>query len=208
MYLFSEQTSRVSPVGERSRAPLPLAYSGPDMALFSRPEAFARFFPVSRVREGGAAEAATASREELATTAFVPSGDFAPLRNALSGSRSEDTRVRIVEYRAEKFALSVDARTPVFLASSEKLFDPYWRGFLDGRPAPVASSDGLFFGMLVPAGKHLVEGRFQIPRREIALSAIGAAALLSLTLAAGILLRSRRRTRGTPLRSSALSPEA
>lgn len=208
VYLFSEQTSRVSSVGERSRAPLPLAYSGPDMALFSRPGAFARFFPVSRVREGGAPEAAAASREELATTAFVPGRDFAPLRNALSASRPEDTRVRIVEYRAEKFALSVDAKTPVFFASSEKLFDPYWRGFLDDRPAPVTRSDGLFFGMLVPAGKHLVEGEFQIPRREIALSAIGAVALLFLTLAAGILSRSRRRTRGTPLGSSALSPEA
>ena len=112
VYLFSEQTSRVSPVGERPRAPLPIAYSGPDMTLFSRPGAFARFFPVSRVLEGGAPEAAAASREELATTAFVPGGDFAALRNALSGSRPEDARVRIVEYRAEKFALSVDRGLP------------------------------------------------------------------------------------------------
>ncbi len=218
VYLFSAETRRVSPAGERSRAPLPLAYSGPDMTLFSRPGAFSRFFLVGQVRAGGVAEAASASRGDLASTAFVPADTVAPLAKTLSDSRLAnsrladlhlaDSRLSIADYRSERFAVSVETKAPVFLASSQKLFDPYWRGYLDGRPAPVARTDGLFFGMLVPAGKHLVEGKFRIPGREIALSAIGIAALLSLTLAAGTLSRSRRRTTGTPLRSSEPSPEA
>ena len=207
-YLFFEQTGRSSAVGESPRAPLPVAYSGPDMTLFSRPGAFSRFFLVPRAQAGGVPEAASASRDVLATTAFVSGQDLPRLRGALADSRPADSRLRLIDYRSERFAVSVDANRPVFLASSEKLFDPSWKGVLDGRPAPVVRTDGLFFGMLVPAGKHVVEGRFRIPRGEIALSAAGTAALLALTIAAGILSRSRRQTRGTPLRSTGPSPAA
>lgn len=184
VYLFSEQTARASPAGDRPRAPLPLAYSGPDMTLFSRPTAFPRFFLVDGVRAGGATEAAAASRRDLATTAWVPGPSVEAIQSALLRSRAEGSRLDVVEYRAERFAVDVDARSAVFLASSQKLLDPYWRGFLDGRPASVTRSDGLFFGMLVPEGRHRVEGRFLFPRREVALSLAGAAVLLVLTLAA------------------------
>ncbi len=184
-YLFLEQTRRPSDAGSRDRPPLPLAYSGPDMTLFARPTAFDRFFLVSKVRAGGASEVAASSRTELASTAFVPQPSLPALGAELAGSDAGGARVSVREYRSEYFALDVAASTPVFVASSQKLLDPYWRGLLDGRPTPVTRTDGLFFGMVVPSGTHRVEGRFQIPLPERAVSGLGALALLALT-AAGI----------------------
>jgi hypothetical protein len=187
-YLFPEQTARSS--ASARPMSLPVAYSGPDMRLFARPRALPRFYAVSKVREGGAAEVAAVPREVLATTAFLSKRDTVEIERALGGSSTGGSSVRVTRYRSEEFAVTIEGRAPVLLASSQKLFDPYWRGWLDGRPATVRRLDGLFFGMLVPPGRHVVEGRFRIPRPELVISALGAAALFLLT---GLGLRKDRK---------------
>jgi hypothetical protein len=57
--------------------------------------------------------------------------------------------------------------------SSQKRFPPYWRLFLDGRPAKGFGANGLFLGLELPAGRHRVEGRFRIPRWELLISVVG-----------------------------------
>jgi hypothetical protein len=168
--------------------PLPKIYSGPDLTVFARPSAFPRFFAVSRVKAGGVAEARAASREVLRTTAFVPAGVLDALARRLGPGAGDSARVTVSRYEAERFAVEVGTAAPVLLASSQKLFDPYWKASLDGARAPVIRCDGLFFGVLVPAGRHRVEGRFAIPLPEKAVSAaagIALAVLCAAALAAG-----------------------
>jgi hypothetical protein len=90
--------------------------------------------------------------------------------------------------RPDSFRVRVRGDSPTMLASSHKLFPPYWAARVDGQAVSPVEVDGMFFGARVPAGSHVVEGNFRIPRAEVAVSAAAALALLALgasSLAAG-----------------------
>ena len=92
--------------------------------------------------------------------------------------------VRALALEPERFALETDAAAPARLATSQKAFAPYWRLFLDGRNVTAESSQGMFFELPLPAGRHTVEGRFRVPRWEVAISVLGLAALAAIIIAA------------------------
>ncbi len=97
--------------------------------------------------------------------------------------------VRTLALEPERFSIETNAPAPGSLSTSQKAFAPYWRIFLDGRATPAAA-DGPFLRLEVPAGRHRIEGRFVVPRPELALSALGLAAL-----GAAIISASRARAR-------------
>jgi len=163
-------------------APLARVYSGPDMTIFDRPNAFPRFFAVARAAAGGAEEAASAGRERLRSTAFVPETDAGELDRLARGSRPEATTATMTRDEDERFEVLVTAPAPALIASSQKRFAPYWKTSIDGRPAESVACDGPFLAIPVPAGTHRVEGRFRFPRIELAGSAASALALLGLAL--------------------------
>jgi hypothetical protein len=117
-------------------------YDGPDLAIFERPTALARF--------------------------------------RLEGPGS----VRTVALEPERFAVEVAAPAAAALATSQKAFAPYWKIFLDGQPV-APEGPGPFLRLAIPAGTHRVEGRFRVPRAEIAVSVLGLAALAAAIIAAG-----------------------
>ncbi len=73
--------------------------------------------------------------------------------------------------------LETDSAGPALLVSSQKRFLPYWRTYLDGSEIRSFNANGLFIGIEVPAGRHRIEGRFVIPRAELAVSLLGLVAL-------------------------------
>ncbi len=93
-------------------------------------------------------------------------------------------RVRTLALEPERFAVETDTTEPARLSTSQKAFAPYWRLFLDGEDVTPAASDGLFFELAVPAGRHRVEGRFRVPRPEVAICAIGLLALAAIMITA------------------------
>jgi hypothetical protein len=101
--------------------------------------------------------------------------------------------LRTLALEPERFAVEIDAPEPVRLVTSQKVFAPYWRLLLDGMDVTREASDGLFFELTVPTGRHRLEGRFQVPRAEAAVSGIGLLALAAIMIAAS-LNRSRTRT--------------
>jgi hypothetical protein len=70
------------------------------------------------------------------------------------------------------------------LASTQKRFPPYWRVTVDGARAPELAANGAFLAVALPPGRHVVEGRFVVPRIELAASAGGALAFLAVAWAA------------------------
>ncbi len=58
------------------------------------------------------------------------------------------------------------------LVSFSEVMFPGWKAFLDGKPSPLLTSDHIFRTVLVPAGEHLVEFRFE-PRWFKPLLALG-----------------------------------
>jgi hypothetical protein len=171
----------------RDRRPPPLEriYDGPDLTLFRRPGAFPRFFFVSRALPGGAEEASRADRATLASAVFVAGADVARLEAGTSVRGAAGGSLRVTAMRPERFALETDSPRPTLLVGTQKRFPPYWRTYVDGRETPSFPADGPFLGLEVPAGRHTVEGRFVVPRRELAVSALG------LLVLAAVLVRAR-----------------
>jgi hypothetical protein len=170
----------------RSFAGLRRVYDGPDMSLFERSRAFPRFWLATRVAPGGVEEARAASRDTLATTVFLPAADA----ERLAAAPLSPGTARVLDLAPERFTVETRADGPALLASSQKLFAPYWRITVDEVEAQALAGDGLFAAVAVPAGRHMVRGRFTVPRLELASSAAGALAL------AAVLAAARRRRPG------------
>jgi hypothetical protein len=178
---FRAQDIRTPPLLPVS-TPLSRVYDGSDMALFERPHALARFFAVAQSRPGGVEEVRLADRATLSRAVFVNPAMHARL--AEGEARRSSARVEVAELEPERFRLEVEGPAPTLLVTSQKRFPPYWRTYLDGREVESFTADGLFLGLEVPAGRHGVEGRFLVPRRELAVSGLGLLALLAVMIAA------------------------
>ncbi len=92
--------------------------------------------------------------------------------------------VRTLALEPERFAVETDTTEPARLSTSQKAFAPYWRLFLDGEDVTPAASDGLFFELAVPAGRHRIEGRFRVPGPEVAVCGLGLLALAAIMITA------------------------
>jgi hypothetical protein len=133
---------------------------------------------------------------DLGRDAPVPAGDFRAVyrgedltiferASALPRFRLEGPgTLRTLALEPERFEVEIDAPAPVRLATSQKAFAPYWRVSLDGQDATAAASEGLFFALPVPEGRHRIEGRFRLPRREVAVSLLGLLALSAIIIGA------------------------
>lgn len=176
----ASRDSAVSPAPASSR--LLRVYAGPDLTLFERPRAFARFFTVGEARAGGVEGARRADRETLARAVFVSAADRDRL--ARDATRAPAARVEIGELAPERFRVAVEGEAPTLLVGTQKRFPPYWRTFLDGREVESFTADGVFLGVEVPAGRHTVEGRCVIPRAELAIALCGMLALFTVMVQA------------------------
>jgi hypothetical protein len=186
----SDAAARPAPSPDPREAPPRRIYSGPDLTLFSRDGALPRFFSVARTLPGGVEEVRRADRAALSACAFVEPAVHARL------IRKEEERgvsaVTVRELRPERFVLDVEGEKPTLLVGSQKRFAPYWRTFLDGSEVESFAADGIFLGVEVPAGRHRVEGRFLVPRGELAVCVAGLLAL------AGVLLGARKLRESPP----------
>jgi hypothetical protein len=161
----------------------PRIYDGPDLALFARPSAFPRFWLVSRALPGGIEEVRGADRETLASAVFAPA-DVAERLGPGEPHRGSDGSIRIASLTPERFELETEMPLASLLVSSQKRFPPYWRLFVDGRRAADFAADGIFLGLELPAGRHRVEGKFQIPRGELLFSGVGLIAFAAVVFQA------------------------
>jgi uncharacterized membrane protein YfhO len=57
-----------------------------------------------------------------------------------------------------------------------------WRAALDGRPVEVRRANGKHMAVMVPAGRHQVEIRYEPPGRRAGLAVTAAAVLAALAL--------------------------
>ena len=174
---FRAQDPRPPPTLPGS-TPLSRVYAGPDMTLFERPHALARFFSVGQTRPGGIEEVRRADRDTLSRAVFVDPPVHARLADG--ATRRSSASVEVSELRPESFRLDIQGAAPTLLVTSQKPFRPYWRTYLDGREVETFTADGLFLGLEVPAGRHRVEGRFLVPRAELVISVLGIIALLAV----------------------------
>lgn len=88
----------------------------------------------------------------------------------------------IREYGDLKVTVEADAREGGFLFLGDSYY-PGWRAYVDGREAPIYRADFLFRAVPLPAGRHMVEFRYQPDSFTLGLWISGASAgLLALML--------------------------
>lgn len=124
-------------------------------------------------------------------------GQVTVVEGALDGAQpaGPDDHAEIVAYTAERVQIRTQSAAPALLVLSDSFY-PGWTATVDGRPAAIKAVNGLFRGVVTPAGEHEVIFTFEPTgwRTGLFLAAAGAL-LMAITGGAGITLMVRQRHR-------------
>ncbi|MBN2173366.1 MAG: YfhO family protein [Bacteroidales bacterium] len=80
--------------------------------------------------------------------------DFKPVYDS-------SARIKLVEYLPNHLKYQVNISKDQFAVFSEIYYDKGWNAYVDGEPTPHIRVDFVLRGMIIPAGKHLVEFKFE-----------------------------------------------
>jgi hypothetical protein len=172
---------------------LRVAYSGPDARIYRNENALPRAFLVGRqdvVSGEDAALAATIApsfdaRAEAVTEQRVPG---LPVSSA-AGARRPGT-ARLTSYGDEHAVATTRAARRSLLVLTDVQY-PGWKATVDGRPASIERVNYLMRGVVVPAGRHRVELRYEPLSWRVGWI-VSLVALLCVAGAAFVGLRQRR----------------
>jgi hypothetical protein len=176
-----------------------------DMAVYENANPLPRAFVARQVQEGSTRAdlvdaLGRASRDELASTAWILSGDkaaFGPALEVKSGSAA-GTRLQpaqpvgITSYTADRVDLAVPDGPAGVLVLTDT-YGPGWTATVDGVDTPVAPVDLAFRGVVVPAGAHQDVLRYVPVATYAGIALAGLALVVALGLAE-VVRRADRRT--------------
>ncbi len=103
----------------------------------------------------------------------------------------------VVDYQNDRVSVHVSTDHPVYLVLSDTAY-PGWKATVDGASTPIATADGIFRAITVPAGTHEVVFRFapSIVTESFVISAVSFIVLIVATVLGALQLsRARRKTR-------------
>ena len=117
-----------------------------------------------------------------AAYAHVFSADFAPavtvtVTDGPFLDASGESHIEVMAYTPNRAAFYVQSSERALLVLSD-LLHPGWRARVDGEDVPIYATNGLFRGVLVPAGSHQVEMRFAPQSLRLGLGLMGIALLI------------------------------
>ncbi len=69
--------------------------------------------------------------------------------------------IELTEYKPNQLKYMYTAKTGQIAVFSEIYYDKGWNAFIDGKPAPYFRANYVLRAMVVPAGKHEIEFRFE-----------------------------------------------
>ncbi len=119
---------------------------------------------------------ADATLDMLADVGFDPEQSVlveggVPTERATIGAVRDAGTVEISKYASKDVVLQANARTSAVLLLNDR-FDPNWKSFVDGQPAPLLHCNYLMRGVHLDPGIHTVEFRFQPPIRSLYVSLV------------------------------------
>lgn len=78
---------------------------------------------------------------------------------------TEGASVKVTDYRNQNIMLEANATGTNFLLLSE-VYYPEWKAYVDGKETEIVKSNYFMRGIVLPAGKHKVELKFESPKFE------------------------------------------
>jgi hypothetical protein len=125
---------------------------------------------------------------------------FKPLVK-LGPSFDSTATIKVKDYLNDIIRYDFNASTNQFVVFSEVYYDKGWNAFIDGQKAEYVKADYVLRGMSVPAGKHLIEFKFEPHSYELGDTLTNVTSILAYLLlitAIIIELRKKRITRIDP----------
>ena len=157
---------------------LPTVYTDDQVRVLENPEALPRAWIVHEARQAAAGEALS----------LLATGEVDPRRTALleteppalaTAANPASDRVTLTDSEPDRLRLTTTTDAPGLLMLSES-YDPGWRAYIDGEPAPVLVADYLLRAVPLPAGEHSVELRYEPQSLQIGVAISTATALATL----------------------------
>ncbi len=132
-----------------------------------------------------------ADEEINALTGFVPAETAIydkRFENQVQGHViSKDTlaTIALTEYKPNHLTYKSESSREQLAVFSEIYYDKGWNAYIDGKPAPYFRSDYVLRAMIVPAGKHVIEYKFEPKVFQVGEKISLASSLLLILLALG-----------------------
>ncbi|MEA3309398.1 MAG: hypothetical protein U9Q70_07795, partial [Chloroflexota bacterium] len=127
-----------------------------------------------------------AAREIIFTPEFEPF-KVATIENGPKIDNEGNGTIEVRYYTPNQLALYVKTSDQTLLVLSD-IHYPGWEGSINGQPAPIYPADGIFRGMLVPAGTHEIVMQFFPISLQLGLGMMSMAILI---ISAGIWLKQK-----------------
>ena len=89
-----------------------------------------------------------------------------PLAQPISAADS-GTVPQIVDYKSQKVMIQTTVSSPTLLVLSEVYYPAGWKAYVDGTETEILRTNYILRSVVVPAGKHMVEFRFDPPLYRI-----------------------------------------
>lgn len=165
-----------------------LAYSAGGVRVYENPDALPRAWVVHSVRR--------AEPEKILD--LLVSGDVDPRNTALLedgelpelGAPESRSTATVTSYEPNRLMVETSTDVAGLLVLSE-VYYPAWKAYVDGEPAEIHRANYLFRTVEVPAGRHVVEMRYE--SRTLTLGVVISS--VTALVAAGALVAALRRQR-------------
>jgi uncharacterized membrane protein YfhO len=83
-------------------------------------------------------------------------------KNQLNGAVAADSTATIKQVAFDNEAIKYESNSAAaHVAVFSEIFYKDWKAYIDGKPAPYAKADYVLRAMLIPAGKHTIDFKFE-----------------------------------------------
>ncbi len=113
-----------------------------------------------KIVENADAEIAAINNFNPASTAIVDQR-YAEFVQGKSFNKDTNGNIELTEYEPNYLKYSCQAATEQLVVFSEIYYDKGWDAFIDGKESPYFRVDYVLRGMVIPAGNHTIEFKFE-----------------------------------------------
>ena len=120
--------------------------------------------------------------------------------NGFSPQVDSTAYIQLNDYKPNRLLYTSNAAKPQLAVFSEIYYPDGWHAYIDGKPATHFGVDYVLRGMIIPAGKHQIEFRFEPASfHEASLVSTISGVALILIIIFGFIQSYRKREQDTPL---------
>ncbi len=160
--------------------PLPLVFQDGNVRIYRNATALPRAYAATTVVQATAQTAVDTAYDSHFDPHRAVVLEEPPPPSLGRGGGAAMTPVPIRAYRANQVELAPDLPVPAVVVLADS-FDPDWHVTVDGQSTPLLRANGIFRGVIVPAGRHQVVFRYQ-PRMVVRGALLSGGALLGCLL--------------------------